>query len=265
MTETETEPREPRTIRVERRDRVAWIHLDRPEALNALNAQLMREVVATAVELDADDGIGAIVVTGSERAFAAGADIKEMASKSTAEMRADDHFGEWLRFADVRKPVIAAVSGYALGGGLELALMCDIILAADSAKFGFPEVSLGVIPGIGGTQRLVRAVGYPKAAEIILTGRRIGADEAERAGLVSRIVPADRLLDEAQELAAGIAAKPLPALVAAKAAMDAALELPLAEGLAVETEHFTALFDTEDQQEGMAAFAEKREPRFRHR
>ncbi|MGC5077874.1 enoyl-CoA hydratase-related protein [Agrococcus sp. DT81.2] len=253
------------TIRVERRDRVAWIHLDRPEALNALNERLMRDVVAAAGELDADDGVGAIVVTGSERAFAAGADIKEMASKSTAEMRADDHFGEWLKFAAVRKPVIAAVSGYALGGGLELALMCDIIVATDSAKFGFPEVGLGVIPGIGGTQRLVRAIGYPKAAEIILTGRRIDAEEAERAGLVSRVVEASRLLDEAQELAAGIAAKPLPALVAAKAAMDAALELPLAEGLALETEHFTALFDTEDQQEGMAAFAEKREPRFRHR
>jgi enoyl-CoA hydratase len=256
---------DPSVIRVERRDRVAWIHLDRPQALNALNVQLMREVVAAATELDGDDGIGAIVVTGSERAFAAGADIKEMASKSTAEMRADGHFDGWAAFAAVRKPVIAAVSGYALGGGCELALMCDIILAADSATFGLPELSLGVIPGIGGTQRLVRTLGYPKAAEIILTGRRVGAEEAERIGLVSRVVPADRLLEEAQEVAAGIAAKPLPALVAAKAAMDAALELPLTEGLAVETERFTALFDTADQREGMAAFTEKREPRFRHR
>ncbi|MGY3128204.1 enoyl-CoA hydratase [Agrococcus sp. UYP33] len=267
---TESSTNEPstngyRTIRVERRDRVAWIHLDRPEALNALNVQLMREVVAAATELDGDDGVGAIVVTGSERAFAAGADIKEMATKSTAEMRADGHFGGWAAFAAVRKPVIAAVSGYALGGGCELALMCDIILAADSATFGLPELSLGVIPGIGGTQRLVRALGYPKAAEIILTGRRVGAEEAERIGLISRVVPADRLLDEAQEMAASIAAKSLPALVAAKAAMDAALEMPLAEGIALETEHFTALFDTEDQQEGMAAFSEKREPRFRHR
>jgi enoyl-CoA hydratase len=256
---------EHETIRVERQGRVAWIHLDRPEALNALNEQLMREVVAAAKELDADDGIGAIVVTGSQRAFAAGADIKEMAGKSTAEMRADGHFDAWLEFAAVEKPVIAAVSGYALGGGCELALMCDIILAADTATFGLPEVGLGVIPGIGGTQRLVRAVGYPKAAEIILTGRRVGAEEAERIGLVSRVVAADALLEEAGTVAAGIAAKSLPALRAAKAAMDAALEVPLAEGLAVEAERFTGLFDTADQKEGMAAFSEKREPSFQHR
>jgi enoyl-CoA hydratase len=253
------------TIRVERRGRVAWITLDRPDALNALNAQLMRELVGAAKELDADDAIGAIVVTGSEKAFAAGADIKEMASKSTAEMREADHFGPWLEFAAVRKPVIAAVSGYALGGGFELALMCDIILAADTAKFGFPEIGLGVIPGIGGTQRIVRAVGYPKAAELVLTGRRIDAAEADRLGIVSRVVPAAALLEEAEALAAGIAARSLPALLAAKAALDAALETPLAEGLAVEAEHFTGLFDTADQKEGMAAFSEKREPRFEHR
>ncbi|MCR8670563.1 enoyl-CoA hydratase-related protein [Agrococcus sp. HG114] len=262
MTEHE---HEHETIRVERRGRVAWIQLDRPEALNALNTRLMHELVGTAKGLDADDSIGAIVITGSEKAFAAGADIKEMAGKSTAEMRASNHFGPWLEFASVQKPVIAAVSGYALGGGCELALMCDIILAADTAQFGLPEVGLGVIPGIGGTQRLVRAVGYPKAAEIILTGRRVGAEEAERIGLVSRVVPADALLDEAGKVAEGIAAKSLPALRAAKATMDAALEMPLAEGLAIEAEHFTGLFDTADQKEGMAAFSEKREPNFQHR
>ena len=260
MTEHEHE-----TIRVERRGRVAWIELHRPEALNALNTPLMHELVGTAKALDADDSIGAIVIAGSERAFAAGADIREMADKSTAEMRADDHFGGWLEFATVQKPVIAAVSGYALGGGCELALMCDIIIAADAATFGLPEVGLGVIPGIGGTQRLVRAVGYPKAAEIILTGRRVGAEEAFAIGLVSRVVPADALLDTVEEVASAIAAKSLPALRAAKAAMDAALEVPLAEGIAVEAELFTGLFDTADQKEGMAAFTEKREPSFSHR
>ena len=253
------------TIAFERRGRVAWITLDRPDALNALNTQLMQELVGLATELDADDSVGAIVVTGSERAFAAGADIKEMADKSTAEMREADHFGPWLRFARVKKPVIAAVSGFALGGGFELALMCDVILAADSAKFGFPEIGLGVIPGIGGTQRLVRAIGYPKAAELVLTGRRIGAAEAEAIGIVSRVVPAAELLAEAESLATAIAEKSLLALIAAKASLDAALEMPLEEGLAVEAEWFTALFDSEDQKEGMAAFREKREPTFKHR
>ena len=253
------------TIRLERRGRVAWITLDRPEALNALNTQLMHELVALTAELDRDDTIGAIVVTGSEKAFAAGADIKEMADRSTAEMREADHFGPWLEFARVKKPVIAAVSGYALGGGFELALMCDIILAGDSAKFGFPEIGLGVIPGIGGTQRIVRAVGYPKAAELVLTGRRIDAAEAERIGIVSRVVPAADLLAEADAMATAMAARSLPALVAAKAALDAALETPLETGLAVEAEQFTALFDTADQKEGMAAFREKREPSFQHR
>ena len=253
------------TIRLERRGRVAWITLDRPEALNALNTQLMHELVALTAELDRDDTIGAIVVTGSEKAFAAGADIKEMADRSTAEMREADHFGPWLEFARVKKPVIAAVSGYALGGGFELALMCDIILAGDSAKFGFPEIGLGVIPGIGGTQRIVRAVGYPKAAELVLTGRRIDAAEAERIGIVSRVVPAADLLAEAVAMATAMAARSLPALVAAKAALDAALETPLETGLAVEAEQFTALFDTADQKEGMAAFREKREPSYQHR
>ncbi|WP_405218536.1 enoyl-CoA hydratase-related protein [Agrococcus sp. Ld7] len=252
------------TIKVERFGRVAWITLDRPEALNALNVQLMHELVDAATSLDADDAIGAIVVTGSEKAFAAGADIKEMASKSTAEMREANHFGPWMEFARVKKPVIAVVSGYALGGGFELALMCDVILASDTATFGFPEIGLGVIPGIGGTQRIMRIVGYPKAAELVLTGRRIDAAEAERIGIVSRVVPAAELQAEAEQLAASIASKSLPALVAAKAALDGALETGLEEGIALEAERFTALFDTADQKEGMAAFREKREPNFRH-
>ena len=253
------------TILTETRGRVGWITLNRPEALNALNAQTMREVVAAAEAFDADPGFGAIVVTGSERAFAAGADIKEMETQSGLDMIMGDHFGAWRRFADVRTPVIAAVSGYALGGGCELAMMCDIILAADTATFGQPEITLGVIPGMGGTQRLVRAVGAYKAADLILTGRHMKADEAERAGLVSRVVPAAELLDEAQKAAEAIASKSLPSLFAAKAALDAALETTLAEGLRVERHVFASLFDTEDQKEGMAAFREKRAPHFTQR
>ncbi|WP_312676426.1 MULTISPECIES: enoyl-CoA hydratase [Microbacterium] len=253
------------TILTEQRGRVGWITLNRPEALNALNSQVMRDVVAAAEAFDADEGVGAIVVTGSERAFAAGADIKEMADKTGREMIMGDHFGAWARFADVRTPVIAAVSGYALGGGCELAMMCDIILAADTARFGQPEVNLGVIPGMGGTQRLIRAVGYYKAAELILTGRMMDAAEAERAGLVSRVVPASDLLDDAQRTAETIASKSLPSVFAAKAALDAAMESPLAEGLRFERHVFAALFDTADQKEGMAAFREKREPRFTQR
>ena len=253
------------TILTEQRGRVGWITLNRPEALNALNSQVMRDVVAAAEAFDADEGVGAIVVTGSERAFAAGADIKEMADKTGREMIMGDHFGAWARFADVRTPVIAAVSGYALGGGCELAMMCDIILAADTARFGQPEVNLGVIPGMGGTQRLIRAVGYYKAAELILTGRMMDAAEAERAGLVSRVVLASDLLDDAQRTAETIASKSLPSVFAAKAALDAAMESPLAEGLRFERHVFAALFDTADQKEGMAAFREKREPRFTQR
>jgi len=225
----------------------------------------MRDVVAAAEAYDADPGIGAIVVTGSERAFAAGADIKEMEAKTGLDMVMDDHFGAWRRFADVRTPVLAAVAGYALGGGCELAMMCDIILAADTATFGQPEIGLGVIPGMGGTQRLARAVGAYKAADLVLTGRHMKANEAERAGLVSRVVPASDLLDEAQKAAEAIASKSLPSLYAAKAALDAALETPLAEGLRVEKHVFASLFDTADQKEGMAAFREKRAPRFGHR
>ena len=253
------------TIRVEQRGRVGWITLDRPEALNALNTQTMTDVVAAATAFDAAADIGAIVITGSEKAFAAGADIKEMEGKSGLEMTLTDHFGAWSRFAAVRTPVIAAVSGYALGGGCELALMCDIILASDGAKFGQPEVQLGVIPGMGGTQRLVRALGSYKAADMVLTGRMIDAVEAERAGLVSRIVPAADLLDEAEAVARTIAEKPLPALYAATAALDVALESTLAEGVRFERQAFASLFDTTDQKEGMAAFREKRPPEFLHR
>ncbi|WP_309128167.1 enoyl-CoA hydratase-related protein [Microbacterium sp.] len=253
------------TILVEQRGRVGWITLNRPEALNALNGRVSEEVSAAASAFDADEGIGAIVVTGSEKAFAAGADIKEMESKTGAEMLDTDHFGAWNTFAAVRTPVIAAVSGYALGGGCELAMMCDIILAADSATFGQPEINLGVMPGMGGTQRLIRAVGYYKAAELILSGRLIKADEAERIGLVSRVVPASDLLREASELAETIASKSLPSVYAAKAALDAAMETSLSDGLAHEKQAFAALFDTADQKEGMAAFREKRPPHFVHR
>ncbi|WP_417563487.1 enoyl-CoA hydratase-related protein [Microbacterium sp.] len=250
------------TILTETRGRVGWITLNRPEALNALNSQVMRDVVDGATAFDADPSIGAIVVTGSERAFAAGADIKEMEQKTGLEMTMGDHFGGWAAFAAVRTPVIAAVSGYALGGGCELAMMCDIILAADTAKFGQPEINLGVIPGMGGTQRLIRAVGYYKAAELVLSGRLMDAAEAERAGLVSRVVAAADLLDEAGKTAQTIASKSLPSLFAAKAALDAAMETPLAEGLRFERQAFAALFDTHDQKEGMAAFREKRAPEF---
>jgi enoyl-CoA hydratase len=253
------------TILVETRGRVGWITLNRPEALNALNSQVMHDIVAAASAFDADPGIGAIVVTGSERAFAAGADIKEMESKSGLDMIMSDHFGGWTQFANVRTPVIAAVAGYALGGGCELAMMCDIILAADTAKFGQPEINLGVIPGMGGSQRLVRAVGYYKAAELVLTGRMMDAAEAERAGLVSRVVPAAELLDEAGRMADTIAEKSLPSLYAAKAALDAALEGTLSEGVRFEKQTFASLFDTADQKEGMAAFREKRAPGFQHR
>ena len=253
------------TILVETRGRVGWITLNRPEALNALNSQVMHDIVAAASAFDTDPDIGAIVVTGSERAFAAGADIKEMEQKSGLEMVMDDHFGGWARFAAVRTPVIAAVAGYALGGGCELAMMCDIILAADTAKFGQPEINLGVIPGMGGSQRLVRAVGYYKAAELVLTGRMMDAAEAERAGLVSRVVPAADLLEEAGKVADAIASKSLPSVYAAKAALDTALESTLAEGLRFEKHTFAALFDTADQKEGMAAFREKRAPDFQNR
>ncbi len=253
------------TILVEQRGRVGWITLNRPEALNALNRQLSVEVAAAAQAFDADPGVGAIVVTGSERAFAAGADIKEMESLTAAEMLDANHFGAWDDFAAVRTPVIAAVAGFALGGGCELAMMCDIILAADTAKFGQPEINLGVIPGMGGTQRLIRAVGYYTASDLVLTGRIVGAEEANRIGLASRVVPADQLLDEAAKTAELIASKSLPSVYAAKATVAGALDLSLADGLVLEKQEFAALFDTADQKEGMAAFREKRPADFQHR
>ncbi len=253
------------TILTETRDRVGYITLNRPNALNALNSVLAREVVAAATGFDEDPGIGAIVLTGSEKAFAAGADIVEMADKSFVEMHLTDLFAPWGSFARLRTPVVAAVAGYALGGGCELAMMCDIILAADTAVFGQPEINLGVIPGMGGTQRLPRAIGTYKAAELVLTGRTMRADEAERSGLVSRVVPADELLDEAARVAQTIAAKSLPVVYAAKEALRAAEETTLAEGLRFERQTFSSLFALDDQTEGMAAFREKRQPRFRNR
>ncbi|RFA13277.1 enoyl-CoA hydratase [Subtercola boreus] len=249
-------------ILVERRGRVGLITLNRPKALNALNAALMRDVVAAAEEFDADRGIGAIVLTGSDRAFAAGADIKEMATLSYQEVYLDGLFSGWAAFTAVRTPIVAAVAGYALGGGCELAMMCDILIAADTAKFGQPEINLGVIPGMGGTQRLSRAIGKAKAMDLILTGRTMGAEEAERAGLVSRIVPAAELLDTALEVATTIASKSLPVAYAAKESVQVAFESTLAEGLRFEKRAFQALFALADQTEGMAAFAEKRDPTF---
>lgn len=252
------------TLIVEIADRVALIRLNRPEALNALNGQLIGEL-ATAVEAaDADPAVRCIVLTGSEKAFAAGADIKEMSDKSYVDVLTDDLFGgEIERIMRTRKPIIAAVSGYALGGGCELAMMCDFIICADTAKFGQPEINLGVIAGIGGTQRLTRFVGKSKAMDMNLTGRFMDAAEAERSGLVSRVVPADKLLDEAMGAAKKIAAKSAIATQVAKEAVNRSYETTLREGLLFERRAFHALFATEDQKEGMSAFVEKREAQFR--
>lgn len=253
------------TIIVEQRGRVGWITLNRPEALNALNSTLVSELAHAASVFDADEGVGAIVLTGSAKAFAAGADIKEMADKTPVDMSLRNPFAGLEEFSRVRTPVVAAVAGYALGGGCELAMTCDIILAADTATFGQPEINLGVIPGLGGTQRLTRAVGYYKAAELVLTGRMMDATEAERSGLVSRVVPADDLLTEAQKVAEAIAAKSLPVAYAAKEALRASQETTAAEGLRFEKAVFTSLFALDDQKEGMAAFREKRAANFTHR
>ncbi|HTJ66160.1 MAG TPA: enoyl-CoA hydratase [Actinospica sp.] len=253
------------TIKVDRRGRVGLITLDRPEALNALNTQIMHEVVGAAEEFDRDLEIGAVVLTGSERAFAAGADIKEMAGLDFTDAYLKGLFAEWERFTRLRKPVIAAVAGYALGGGCELAMMCDILLAADTAKFGQPEIKLGVIPGMGGTQRLTRAIGKAKAMDLVLTGRMMDAEEAERSGLVARIVPAADLLDEAVKLAGTIAEMSPVATLMAKEAVNRAFESTLAEGVYFERRLFNATFATADQKEGMAAFAEKRPPKFQGR
>jgi enoyl-CoA hydratase len=254
-----------RTIRVERRDRVGLITLDRPKALNALNTQLMNEVVGAAEEFDRDPAIGALLVTGSEKAFAAGADIKEMQPLEFADAYLGDWFAAWDRFGALRKPVVAAVAGYALGGGCELAMLCDVLLAADTARFGQPEIKLGVIPGIGGSQRLTRAIGKAKAMELCLTGRMMDAEEAERAGLVSRIVPADQLLTEALATAETIAAMSTPAAIMMKESVNRAFETTLAEGVRFERRLFHATFATADQKEGMAAFTEKRPPKFQGR
>ncbi|MEV4239972.1 enoyl-CoA hydratase [Nocardia sp. NPDC050408] len=250
------------TILLERKGRVGWITLNRPKALNALNAQVLDDVIAALGELEHDDAIGAIVITGSERAFAAGADIKEMQPKSYMDMFMNDYFARWDRLAQFRKPTIAAVAGYALGGGCELAMICDILLAADNAKFGQPEIKLGVIPGIGGSQRLTRAVGKAKAMDLVLTGRNMDAEEAERAGLVSRIVPAAELLDTALEVAETIASMSLPVTMIAKEAVDRSFETTLAEGLRFERRVFHSLFAIDDQKEGMSAFVEKRPAKF---
>jgi len=249
-------------ILLERRGRVGLITLNRPHALNALNDALMHDVVAAAGDLDRDPDIGAIVITGSERAFAAGADIKEMAPQTYMDMYAADWFAGWSALAAVRTPVIAAVAGHALGGGCELAMLCDFILAADTATFGQPEIKLGVIPGIGGSQRLTRAIGKAKAMEMILTGRTMGAEEAERCGLVARIVPAANLIDDALATATAIASRSLPVAMLAKEAVNAAFETTLAEGIRFERRLFHSTFATDDQKEGMAAFIEKRTPEF---
>ncbi|WP_373284638.1 enoyl-CoA hydratase [Flexivirga endophytica] len=250
------------TILVERDGRTATITINRPKALNALNSEVMTEVVTVAEELDRDSGIGAIVITGSAKAFAAGADIKEMSDKTFSEVHNQNLFAGWDRLAKVRTPVIAAVAGYALGGGCELAMLCDFIIAADTAKFGQPEITLGVIPGMGGSQRLTRAVGKAKAMDLVLTGRMMDAEEAERSGIVARVVPAAELLQVVKEVAGTIAGMSLPVAMMAKEAVNAAFETPLAEGLRLERRSFHAAFATDDQKEGMAAFLGKRPATF---
>ncbi|OCW57535.1 enoyl-CoA hydratase [Hoeflea olei] len=255
----------PKTLKTETNGRVAIITLNRPEALNALNSELLAELSEALKRYDADEKIGAIVLTGSEKAFAAGADIKEMQNKDYVGAYLEDFFAGWGDVAATRKPVIAAVAGYALGGGCELAMMCDFIIAADSAKFGQPEITLGVIPGMGGTQRLTRAVGKSKAMDLCLTGRMMEAEEAERCGLVARVVPAAELKATAVKAAEKIASFSLPATMMAKEAVNRADEVTLNEGLRFERRLFHSLFATEDQKEGMGAFVEKRKAQFRHR
>ncbi|MBB6157326.1 enoyl-CoA hydratase [Pseudomonas sp. JAI115] len=250
------------TILLENHGRVGLITLNRPQALNALNAQLVSEVNHALDGLEADADIGCIVITGSKKAFAAGADIKEMAELTYPQIYMDDLFSDSDRVANRRKPIIAAVNGFALGGGCELALMCDFILAGDNAKFGQPEINLGVLPGMGGTQRLTRAVGKAKAMEMCLSGRMIDAVEAERCGIVARIVPSDELLDEALKVAAVIASKSLPIAMMIKESVNRAFEVNLTEGVRFERRVFHAAFATQDQKEGMAAFVAKRTPEF---
>ena len=252
-------------ILVETKGRVGVIRFNRPQALNALNAALVAELNAAIDVFDADSNIGCIVITGSDKAFAAGADIKEMVDKSYIDVLLGDFAANQDRIARARKPTIAAVAGFALGGGCEFAMQCDLIIAADNAKFGQPEIKLGVIPGYGGTQRLTRAVGKAKAMDLILTGRMMDAVEAERAGLVARVVPAANLMEEAMKVAETIAGMGLPSVYAAKESINRAFETTLAEGVRFERRVFQALFATEDQKEGMAAFVEKRPAKFKNK
>ncbi len=251
------------TILLETHGRVGLIRLNRPEALNAINTLLITELMVALEAWDADDAIGAMVITGSDKAFAAGADIKEMADASAADMRARDHIAPFDRILNIRKPVIAAVSGWCLGGGSELALSCDLLIAAETARFGQPEINLGVIPGAGGTQRLTRAVGKVVAMEMVLNNRTLTAAEALHYGLANRVVPAERCLEEALTLAAELAARAPLAIQAAKQMVNAAYETALTEGLALERQTFYGLFDTHDQKEGMRAFSEKRPPQWK--
>ena len=251
---------------VEIKDKVGLITLNRPKALNALCGPLMDELERALDDLEANDDIGCIVLTGSEKAFAAGADITEMKDKSYMDAYKEDFVTRnWERLSRMRKPSVAAVAGFALGGGCEIAMMCDIIIAADTAKFGQPEITLGILPGSGGTQRLARFIGKSKAMDMCLTGRMIGAEEAERAGLVARVVPAERLLDEALDIAGKIASHSRPAVMMVKESINRAYETTLAEGVRFERRLFHAAFATEDQKEGMAAFLEKRAPEWKNR
>lgn len=246
-------------------DRVGVIRLNRPKAMNALNLAISEAVVEAAEAFQQDPNIAAIVITGNEKAFAAGADIKEMAEKSYIEVHQSDLGGQWERFAAIRLPIVAAVNGFALGGGCELAMMADITVAGPGTKFGQPEINLGVIPGWGGSQRLTRAIGKAKAMDMILTGRMMGGEEAERAGLVSRLVEDDKVFDTAMEIAQTIAAKSRPVAMVAKETVDAAFETSLSQGLLFERRSFQALFSLEDQKEGMDAFTNKREATFQDR
>ena len=246
------------------RGRVGLVTFNRPKALNAVNRKLMQQLIATVGKYDADENIGCIVLTGNEKAFVAGADIKEMQDKSYMDMFMGDTLSGWQKFSDTRTPMIAAVSGYALGGGCEIAMMCDMIFASDTAKFGQPEIKLGVIPGWGGTQRLTHAIGKAKAMDMILTGRIMGADEAERAGLVARIFAAENLLEETMKVAIEIAANSMPSVLLAKQAVGRAFEASLAEGVGFERAVFYSLFGTHDQKEGMEAFGAKRKAEFKN-
>lgn len=253
------------TIITETRGKVGIIRLNRPKALNALNGQLITEMNAALDRFDRNSKIAVIILTGSEKAFAAGADIVEMKDKSFAQVTEEDFLSDWDHITTIRKPIIAAVAGYALGGGFEFALACDTIIAAENARFALPEVTLGIIPGGGGTQRLAHAVGKAKAMELVLTGRMMEASEAERLGVVARVVPVEKLMEEALAVAEKIAALSQPVIASAKRVVNAAFNMPLGEGLAFERKSIHALFALDDQKEGMAAFVEKRKPVFKNR